>query len=281
MLTHSESIANIAKALALAQTKMNAITRNKSVQVEGQRGRYSYTYAELADVVDAVLPALNSEGIGVIQGPGSLDDGTIIVDTMLVHESGEWMRCELAMKPTRPDPQGQGSAITYCRRYALMAIAGVAPEDDDGAAASAPPTKAQQKAAQTISPARVQYQELETLAGKLDIQHLGAWLEEHIAPDLKTRKPRILSDEETVAAKTTLQAMLSAKGTAHTIHAGTRPSELLQRKAFALHNQLNHSDTERHEIYQELFHTDSFKNLSKDEVDTLVTYLETLVQAHA
>jgi hypothetical protein len=94
-------------------------------------------YADLAAVVEAVLPALHANGFGLMQPPHS--DGDIVeVETILVHESGGYIRSVLAMRPSKNDPQGVGSAVTYARRYALQSIAGIAPEDDDGNAASGP-----------------------------------------------------------------------------------------------------------------------------------------------
>ncbi len=59
---------------------------------------------------------------------------------MFLHESGEWMRTRLGLIPVKDDPQGAGSAITYGRRYTLLGMCGVAPEeDDDGNAASRSP----------------------------------------------------------------------------------------------------------------------------------------------
>jgi hypothetical protein len=55
---------------------------------------------------------------------------------MLMHSSGEWISGVLEIKPVKTDPQGIGSALTYARRYGLMAMIGIAPEDDDGNAAS-------------------------------------------------------------------------------------------------------------------------------------------------
>ncbi|MHB1549649.1 MAG: ERF family protein [Vulcanimicrobiaceae bacterium] len=141
-LTTSESLAAIGKALAAAQAEMTEITRSRTAKIVARdKAPYSYTYAELAEVLTAVLPALNKHGIAAVQSPGCFDDGQVVVETLLLHESGEWMKSELRMRPTAATPQGTGSAITYARRYALQAMCGVAPEDDDGAAASAPAPK--------------------------------------------------------------------------------------------------------------------------------------------
>lgn len=96
-------------------------------------------YADLSACVEAVIDALNNHGIGLIQR--TLPDETgVTVETMFVHESGEQMDGgRLHVPAAKHDPQGYGSALTYCRRYSLMAACGIAPEDDDGNAASTRP----------------------------------------------------------------------------------------------------------------------------------------------
>jgi len=95
-------------------------------------------YVDLAGVVEAVIDALNSNGIGLIQQTHECNDG-VIVETLLLHESGETITGgKLHLPATKSDPQGFASALTYARRYSLMATCGIAPEDDDGNAASLP-----------------------------------------------------------------------------------------------------------------------------------------------
>lgn len=117
-------------AYAKAQADMGAVVKDAA------NPAFKSKYASLANVVDAVLPALNANGLAVIQSP-SFDGEVLTVETMLIHAEGGYARASLAVRPGKPDAQGIGSAITYLRRYALMSIAGVAPEDDDGNAASA------------------------------------------------------------------------------------------------------------------------------------------------
>jgi hypothetical protein len=72
----------------------------------------------------------------------SLDDNGVTVETVFVHESGEMLECgKLHVPASKNDPQGYGSALTYARRYSLMAACGIAPEDDDGNAGSKPAPK--------------------------------------------------------------------------------------------------------------------------------------------
>ena len=95
-------------------------------------------YADLGACIDAVEEALLSHGIAFIQE--TFEDSTgVTVETVFLHESGEVMRCgKLHVPASKQDPQGYGSALTYARRYSLMAACGIAPEDDDGNAAIKP-----------------------------------------------------------------------------------------------------------------------------------------------
>jgi hypothetical protein len=93
-------------------------------------------YADLSNCVEAVIEALNANGIGLMQRTYDSKDG-VMVETVFVHESGEVMECGLLHVPAgKQDPQGYGSALTYARRYSLLAATGLAPEDDDGNSAS-------------------------------------------------------------------------------------------------------------------------------------------------
>jgi len=93
-------------------------------------------YADLGACIDAVEDALLDNGIAFIQET-SEDPTGVTVETVFLHESGESMRCgKLHVPAAKQDPQGYGSALTYARRYSLMAACGIAPEDDDGNAAS-------------------------------------------------------------------------------------------------------------------------------------------------
>lgn len=95
-------------------------------------------YVALDGCIEAVIDALNSNGIALLQ-PTHLDDTGVTVETLFVHESGEMLSGgKLHVPAAKQDPQGYGSALTYARRYSLMAACGIAPEDDDGNAASAP-----------------------------------------------------------------------------------------------------------------------------------------------
>ena len=97
-------------------------------------------YADLSAVVQAVKDPFANNGLSYVQFPIE-EGGRIGVETILMHESGEWLSNSFTVQLSKQDAQGAGSAITYCRRYALQAIAGIPSEDDDGNHASKPVKK--------------------------------------------------------------------------------------------------------------------------------------------
>ena len=128
---------NIATALVKAQKAFAPLLKT-SINPAFNRGGKGGKYADLASCVDAVMDSLNSNGIALVQHLSECADG-VIVETVFIHESGEVLTCgKLHVPAAKQDPQGYGSALTYARRYSLMAACGIAPEDDDGNAASRP-----------------------------------------------------------------------------------------------------------------------------------------------
>lgn len=96
-------------------------------------------YVDLSGCVEAVIDALHEQGLALIQYTSESGDG-VTVETAFIHESGEIMTCgKLHVPASKHDAQGYGSALTYARRYSLMAACGIAPEDDDGNAATKAP----------------------------------------------------------------------------------------------------------------------------------------------
>ena len=92
-------------------------------------------YADLGACIEAVNDAFLSNGIAMYQETFEVEHG-VMVETVFLHESGECIRSgKLHVPAMKQDPQGYGSALTYARRYSLMAACGIAPEDDDGNAA--------------------------------------------------------------------------------------------------------------------------------------------------
>jgi hypothetical protein len=101
---------------------------------------YKSKYVDLAGAWEACGNALTSNGLTVVQTTRVRDDGMPLLVSALYHESGANIAGEYPLLPaTQNDPQKLGGALTYARRYALMALVGLAPEDDDGTTASAKP----------------------------------------------------------------------------------------------------------------------------------------------
>jgi hypothetical protein len=124
----------IASALVKAQKAFGPALKTSS------NPHFRSRYADLSACVEAVIDALNDNGIAMMQRVTPSDNG-VIVETVLIHESGETItNGQLHVPATKHDAQGYGSALTYARRYSLMAACGIAPEDDDGNAASRRPT---------------------------------------------------------------------------------------------------------------------------------------------
>ena len=120
----------IATALVKAQKAFGPALKSST------NPHFKSRYADLAACVEAVIAGLNDNGIALIQKCHNCDNG-VMVETVLIHESGEILECGILHVPaSKQDPQGYGSALTYARRYSLMAACGIAPEDDDGNSAS-------------------------------------------------------------------------------------------------------------------------------------------------
>lgn len=121
---------NIATALVKAQKAFGPALKSST------NPHFRSRYADLSACVEAVIEGLNGAGIALVQRT-SEDSTGVTVETVFIHESGEMLECgKLHVPASKQDPQGYGSALTYARRYSLMAACGIAPEDDDGNAGS-------------------------------------------------------------------------------------------------------------------------------------------------
>jgi hypothetical protein len=132
----------LAKALAAFQAELPTLRKDEDAKVKGQTrdGRdydRSYKYADLAQVVETVLPVLGKHGLSVTSKTAIVNDA-MMLQVSLVHESGERETGYWPL-PSGPKigPQDLGSAMTYGRRYLTLALTGTYPggEDDDGARA--------------------------------------------------------------------------------------------------------------------------------------------------
>ena len=144
----SESCAAIFAALAKAQETFGSAER-AAENPAFKRGNKTSTYATLESVLEASKAGRAANGLAVVQMPGNVGNN-IAVTTILGHSSGEWIEATVYVAPAQFNAQATGSVITYLRRYSLMAILGIAPEDDDdGNAAVAPPNRSRAPTAAT------------------------------------------------------------------------------------------------------------------------------------
>jgi ERF superfamily. len=126
----SAEIDKLAQALVAFQKKVGKIGKSEVAKV----GTYTYQYASLSSILEAIKEPLTENGLSIVQLPSGPNE----LMTQLNHTSGQWMRASYPMTPTDTKPQAIGSAITYQRRYAMGALLCLdIDKDDDGATASA------------------------------------------------------------------------------------------------------------------------------------------------
>lgn len=122
----SATISKIAAALLKAQSNMGSATK------DSKNPFFKSSYADLNAIREVTIPALNSQGISVLQ-PTVVIDGKNYVRTTLLHESGEFMAADTEVVQAKVnDPQAHGSGISYARRYGLQSFLNVGAVDDDG-----------------------------------------------------------------------------------------------------------------------------------------------------
>jgi len=130
-IDRSETIEALAAAWVQAAGKMTDVPRTREVKA----GPIRYSYADLGDALSMARPILAEHSLLLTQSIDCTDHEVLVTTTML-HASGQWVTSTPVHLPLGKTAQNTGSAITYARRYGLMAFLGLATEDDDGAAAS-------------------------------------------------------------------------------------------------------------------------------------------------
>jgi hypothetical protein len=151
---HSELINELATALAKAQGQMRAASK------DAVNPHLKNTYATLSSIIEAAREALSANGLAFSQILSQGDEG-LILETLLMHSSGQWLQSEVLIRVATDNrgingAQALGSALTYYKRYALAALLGisVSDEDDDGNGAEQPTRKpAQQRPTRNEAPA--------------------------------------------------------------------------------------------------------------------------------
>lgn len=131
--------AEVAKAFVAMQAELPVIVKN------AENPHFRSKFADLASIVQATRPILAKHGFAITQAPGyRAETGDPTLVTNLVHVSGNAVRSEMLLCMAKNDPQGQGSGITYARRYAYSAILGLVTEEDtDAEGVSGPSAPAQ------------------------------------------------------------------------------------------------------------------------------------------
>lgn len=127
----SEDIKDLAMALCKAQSEMIFAIKSS------ENPFYKSKYADLSSVWDVCRSPLTKNGLCVVQQVDGLSqNGEIILNTILMHSSGQWVKSVILMKLIDNKPQTYGSTLTYARRYGLSSLVGVIQDDDDGNQAS-------------------------------------------------------------------------------------------------------------------------------------------------
>lgn len=125
-MKQSESISKLAQALVNAQGELRHAKEN------AVNPHFKNNYADLSSVIDAIRPAFAKFGLAFVQFETFEAPNIVSVETVLMHQSGEFISEKSGCLAPKSDPQGIGSAITYLRRYSLAALAGITQADDDG-----------------------------------------------------------------------------------------------------------------------------------------------------
>jgi hypothetical protein len=129
-MNKSEQVDKLSAALCKAQAEMGGAVK------DAKNPFFKSSYADLTSVIKAIKEPFANNGLSYSQFPVTSEGGGGVgVVTVLLHSSGQWIESEFYLPLAKKDPQGGGSAITYARRYALQAMAGIPTADDDAEAA--------------------------------------------------------------------------------------------------------------------------------------------------
>ena len=160
-MNKSDSIIKFAPAFLKAQKAIRAAVK------ADVNPFYKKHYATIESVIDASKKPLNDNGIAVLQSVGNLDSGETYIETMLLHESGEFLSDKMKVTMEKEGPQGQGSAITYARRYSLQSMVLLPAEDDDAESATIRDKKPNPKTDKPVPMSKLQQEELMEFVNKL------------------------------------------------------------------------------------------------------------------
>ena len=130
-------VSSLMSALLAFAAEAPKLPKDKSATVTSQKGSYKYAYTSLDTIAERVHPLLIKHGLVWITKPDHDERGPTLNYELVYAETGEGVRGSMPLLLAKDDSQGLGSAITYARRYAIVAVLNlIADEDDDGASAS-------------------------------------------------------------------------------------------------------------------------------------------------
>lgn len=130
-MSRSESIKELAAALAAAQGSFPPIVKNKTAKVPMKAGgQYSYKYADLSEIFDCIMPTLSKNGLAITQSPTMDAAHGLILETTIMHSSGEWVSGLYPLNK-KERPQEMGSEISYAKRYTITSMLGIQADDTD------------------------------------------------------------------------------------------------------------------------------------------------------
>lgn len=276
----SITIGKIALSLAKAQAQFAKVTKDT------QNPFYKSRYADLATVIDATRKPLSDNGIAVIQSP-QLDhvNRLIVVTTMLVHSSGEWIAGDLALPfGSKYDPQGAGSGITYARRYARQAFLDVAAEDDDGNAAVVAQRESELESKHEELEPKMRQQEriaafqVKALFDACKASGKGeaiitAHLSEHGYVQFEEVKKFEFNDFLKWANQKPKEPSDLTEPLKKSVEAASQPN---LPRLFAIANKKQVSNDDLHQYAKERFGVTSLKDLKKNDFNDMVSWLESL-----
>lgn len=194
----SDSLSKLAPAFLAAQKKVDHAIKN------AQNPHLKNKYADLAQVIDTVIPVFNTEGISILQFPGFCD-GRATLTTVVLHESGEYIEGTAETPLGKQGPQELGGGLTYLARYSLARIGGIAQEDDDGETAQGRGKAAKEK---TKEPASTPQDVRETAKAAAQDVNPGL-MKKALLDELKALEGTTPTPEQVAGLKERLRALVA------------------------------------------------------------------------
>lgn len=189
----------LAKALVAFQKTVPTVGKTRTARIPTKNGgEYTYKYADLADIQEAIKEPLSQNGLAVTQFLIGGSDGYTGIQTIIWHESGQSISGTTEVPTDGKTAQEAGSLFTYYKRYALGAALGISTEDDDDGQAGNSKPQAKPVASSTKPASDKQLEFIRSLAEKAGFDKAG----------IQKRLTTITTAEEASAAIETLQDLI-------------------------------------------------------------------------